>query len=268
MRSHRILLVEQPYTSTPLLLALEEALMAASSACRAPLAMVWWDRKSIVLGRTTRIEEEVRLPEARAWGVPLYRRKSGGGAVYHDPGNLNLTLAIPRRLSPREAAGLVVSIIIRALRILGLEAHVENEGDVVVGRRKVSGSAVYIGRNSTLAHATLLVSADVDVLRRVLVPRWDRVLRGEVTPSKYMPENISALRPGVNVARARLALHAALTTGAGVVSIDPWPGLLELAEDLAMLYLDEDWTYRGLLKPIKATPNPQLCPGWIHEYNH
>ena len=126
--------------------------------------------------------------------IVVVRRFTGGGAVYHDLGNINISVA---RISGErlvgveeifsEATGLVSDVI----RELGLLPRVENMNDVVVNGFKVSGSSAAIRSGGYFYHSTLLVSADISLLKKLIKPRIERVLRGEVSPAKYNPANIS-----------------------------------------------------------------------------
>jgi len=187
-------------------LAVEEAMLETVGGWGGFVVRVWINRESVVIGYTLDPCLEVDCGEASRLGVPVVRRLTGGGAVYHDRGNVNLSLFMPGRMGVGEAYYLGTRVVLGALERFGLRGWVENTNDVVVGGWKVSGSAASVKANATLFHATLLVEADMDRLRRLVKPRLDRVERGEVTPAKYNPANISSLKPGVTVEDARLAL--------------------------------------------------------------
>ncbi len=190
---HASLVIDQsrnPYWN----LAVEEALL--ESVCRGyrrRVVRVWINRESVVIGRGLKACEEVNCREAERLGIPIVRRTSGGGAVYHDGGNLNITLieGTQGRIGVDEAYRRGLGLVVSALRIMGLEPWIENGNDVVVTGWKVSGTAVHVKACAYLFHSTMLVESDMDTLKRVIKPRMDRVLRGEVTPAKYNPGNLS-----------------------------------------------------------------------------
>jgi lipoyltransferase/lipoate-protein ligase len=238
------MLVDPPALSTPTVLAFEEALVTASARCGFCLATIWEDRPSLVAGRTSKLEREVNLSVAEKMGVPIFRRISGGGTVYHDLGNLNLSVVLPLRLSVWDAHTLIASIIVRALLVLGVAGHIVNEGDVVVGSWKVSGSAVYVSRNATLVHATLLVDADLDLAYRLLHPLWARIASG-VDPAKYRPANLVSIMPGLSISDARGAIQAVLASRWRLERRDTWPGLGAYVSELARIHECSQWRVLG-----------------------
>lgn len=234
-------------------LALEEALLEAVGRWGLVVVRVWVNPRSVVVGYGLDPCEEVECGEARRLGVPVVRRISGGGAVYHDYGNVNFSLFLPGRRGVDRLYRLGTSIVVGALSRLGLKAHVENVNDVVVGSWKVSGSAAAIRAGSSLFHATLLVSADLNTLRRLVKPRLDRVLRGEVTPAKYNPANLSDLKPGVTVESAVNALLEAAYGALGLTVRGPCrdprslvgPAYLRASQLYKSKYSRPGWTYVG-----------------------
>jgi lipoate-protein ligase A len=193
-------------------LAVEEALLrSVCRGSRGTVARVWFNSTSIIIGRTLGYCEEVDCKAAEKLGVGVYRRITGGGAVYHDEGNINVTVIWPSRgrAGVDEVYRRGTGIVLRALEELGLEGWVENVSDVVIEGWKVSGSAAYVSPCASMFHATLLVDADLDAMRALLKPRLDRVARGEVTPAKYNPNNLRDIA-GVSVGEAVRGLRKAL----------------------------------------------------------
>ena len=100
-------------------------------------------------------------------GVPVLRRASGGGAVYHDLGNLNVTIAVPG-YAPRLAGELAVLIAV-VIQRFGLKPSIGERG-VFIGQVKVSGLAAHVTRAGSLAHATLLVTTPAALVHAYLAP--------------------------------------------------------------------------------------------------
>ena len=170
-----------------------------------PLLLLWRNRDAVVFGRNQNPWTECDVAAARAEGVDLVRRLSGGGCVYHDMGNLNYSLFEPGSLAGREAGA---SLVVGALRLLGVESRVRdgNRAAVYIGDRKVSGSAFRITSAASYSHGTILVAADLGKLHRVLrVP--EREFHAGGTPSERAPVlNLRDLDPGIGMADVMAAL--------------------------------------------------------------
>jgi len=148
----------------------DEALFLAVNAGGKPGWRVYVNPPCVVVGRHQRIEWEVNLEEAEASRVPVLRRFTGGGAVYHDEGNLNFAVCEARPGS-LHAGCLDYARYSRWLLGLldGLELDGALEGNRVdVKGRKVSGLASRVGKRAVFVHGTLLVSTDLERLRALL----------------------------------------------------------------------------------------------------
>ena len=161
---------------------------------KGPVVILWASRPALVIGRSLGYCEEVDCAAARSAGVPVVRRHTGGGAVFHDEGNLVFSVTTPagRRLAVDEVYRWGTGFILEALGRLGVRAWVENEGDVVVDGWKVAGSAARSGRGAALYHAVVLVWSDMRLAELLRPPLW-RVEEGLVTPAKYRPRPLSSL---------------------------------------------------------------------------
>lgn len=155
-------------------LAVDEAL--ARTPGDEPVLRLWRNDRCVVLGRFQLADAEVDVATAERAGVPVYRRFTGGGAVYHDTGNLNVTV-VARSEDPlvggRLGGGLarlygtVLEPLAAAARAVGIAADPAPRG-LFVGGRKVGGIAAWIGGRSVLVHSTLLIDPDLVTLERVL----------------------------------------------------------------------------------------------------
>ena len=148
-----LLVPDMPGVDPAANLALEEALVRAIPPV--PLLRIWQNDACVVLGRGQRLHREANVTACAAAGVAVLRRASGGGAVYHDLGNLNITLAVPGWVPG--LAGDLAALVAGVLRRLGLAPSTTERG-VFAGPVKVSGLASQLTRGATLAHATLLVT--------------------------------------------------------------------------------------------------------------
>jgi lipoate-protein ligase A len=195
VRELRVLLFEEP--ENPYMnLAFEEALARARGAGLVPDTFrIWRNANAVVIGYFQLAREEVDLESARREKAAVVRRFTGGGAVYHDLGNINYTLAVKAEGpdAVEYAYSHLLKGLINALKLLGLEARVENVNDVVVSGRKVSGVAASFRWGTCFVHGTLLIDADLEAMSRLLKPPAEK-LKGKGVPSvKHRVANISQM---------------------------------------------------------------------------
>lgn len=122
---------------------------------------------AVIIGRNQNAWAECDIVKMEADGVQLVRRHTGGGAVYHDGGNLNFSFITNEKLYDKERQN---RVILNALRRLGYDAEVLGRNDFTVGGRKVSGCAYALSGVARGMHGTLLVCADMDRLSEYLKP--------------------------------------------------------------------------------------------------
>ncbi len=210
-------------------LAVDEAL--ARTAGPEPALRLWRNDRCVIVGRFQLADAEVDRAAADRFGVPVYRRFTGGGAVYHDPGNLNVSLVTGRDdpfIDGRLGVGLqglyraMLEPLAAAVRTLGIRAEPALRG-LFVGGRKLGGIAAWVGARRVLVHATLLIDADLVALERVLAGpgdpgnrRWEltRSERASVTSlARELDGGLAAGgsspgRPDLRAAVDRAVVHA------------------------------------------------------------
>ena len=145
-------------------LAIEEQLLEERDD---DLLFVYRNRPCVVIGKHQNPWLECDLEAMAADGVPLVRRFSGGGAVYHDEGNLNFAFVGARADYDQRGN---FSLLRAVLAELGVDAELRGNS-LFAGRSKISGNAFCYRRDRVLHHGTLLLRTDLDALRRCLSPR-------------------------------------------------------------------------------------------------
>jgi lipoate---protein ligase len=222
-------------------LALDEALVRCTP--ERPQLAIWRTRPAVIVGRFQRPDWEVEPEACRAAGARIWRRFSGGGAVYLDEGVVCATLIL-RSSDPAVTAGIPAMYqpflrgVAAACRGLGVDASVE-ERTVRVGDRKVTGIAAHRGRLVTMVHGTLLVDADLAALRACLAGPRGGDLQGAPQPTMSRPDHVTNI--GGPVDRAEAAVAEAFGVDPATATA-PSAGVAARASALQReRYLDRSW---------------------------
>lgn len=139
-------------------LALEDWIYRNFDLTNHHILMLWINKPSVVIGRHQNPFSETNVSALERNGIELARRNSGGGAVYHDPGNLNCTFFMPRARYDRKYN---LTLLTRALyREYGINAELSARDDIVLLGKKISGTAAKLGQPNAYHHCTLLVNSN------------------------------------------------------------------------------------------------------------
>ena len=169
---------------------------------------LWQNERTVVIGRNQNAWRECRAELLESEEGKLARRSSGGGAVFHDLGNLNFTF-----LLPRESYDLTrqLSVIQRAAAMFGIETSFTGRNDLVLTEtvEKFSGNAFRFSSTTALHHGTILISADFAKLGRYLAPSQLKLESKGVKSVVSRVTNLSQKNPELTVERMKAALREA-----------------------------------------------------------
>ena len=169
---------------------------------------LWQNERTVVIGRNQNAWRECRAELLESEEGKLARRSSGGGAVFHDRGNLNFTF-----LLPRERYDLVrqLSVIQKAVAVFGIETSFTGRNDLVLTEtgEKFSGNAFRFSSTTALHHGTILISADFSKLGRYLAPSPLKLESKGVKSVVSRVANLSQKNPELTVAKMKTALRDA-----------------------------------------------------------
>ena len=185
-------------------LDLEQELLAGSEE----VVLLYINNPAVIVGRNQTIEAEIDGDYCLRHGIKVVRRKSGGGAVYHDGGNLNYAIICNGGERPLDRD--YTEAVVWALRHLGIDATTGKRGEIRVGESKISGSASMVSGGRVLFHGTLLFDADLHRLEAAL--QGDESRRGKGVKSvRSQVANLAPMLPDIaNIdgftERLRLAL--------------------------------------------------------------
>lgn len=225
-------------------LALEEIMSAQADA---PFVMLWRNRPAVILGRNQNACREFDAGYAREHGVAVVRRMTGGGAVYHDLGNLNYSVfAFETDANGRFADfALFAEPVLAALRSLGVNAEFSGRNDILVGGRKVSGSAKRVHDGRILFHGTLLFDVDLDAMTSVLTPPLAKITAKGVSSVRARVINLHEFLPHLDCGAFRQTLERTFLERFGLDAPRPIPdNWMREAERLAdERYRSWEWTF-------------------------
>lgn len=134
------------------------------------MCMIWINEKSVIIGKHQNAFAEINYPFITSHHIPVIRRISGGGAVYHDNGNVNFTFIKKTGKTKSIDFQQFTSIVIKFMKSLGIEVNVNKRNSLFVGNHKFSGHAEHVFHDRVLHHGTILFETDLGVLQNCLNP--------------------------------------------------------------------------------------------------
>lgn len=200
-------------------LGLEEYLLQTHDEI--PILYLWQNERTVVIGKYQNAFEECNLEVMKELGVSLARRITGGGAVYHHTGNLNFSFIMTNDQYDIQKQ---LSVIINALRTIGIEAYFSGRNDILISERKFSGNAFFNGEQSSLHHGTILISENKDLIEKVLNVKDTKLISKGVKSVKSRIINLNEIKPDLTPPIITDLLKKSFETEYGkatIFSIDP-----------------------------------------------
>ncbi len=207
-----------PYTN----LALEKHLMDITppGVC---LLYLWQNKNTVVIGKNQNPWLECRTSLLEQEGGVLARRLSGGGAVFHDLGNLNFTFIMRKEDYDLDRQ---ISVIQTACALAGIRAEKSGRNDLLAEERKFSGNAFYQNRTHAYHHGTLMINVDKDKLGRYLSPPKAKLEAKGVTSVRSRVVNLQELNSSLTIAGMKVYMKEAFSQVYGLKATQ-----LELSPD-------------------------------------
>ena len=222
-------------------LAVEEHLLNTVEPGQCILYL-WQNQNTVVIGRNQNAWKECRTSLLEQEGGRLARRLSGGGAVFHDLGNLNFTFLVNEEDYDLDRQ---LTVIQEACRAFGLAAERSGRNDVLVDGRKFSGNAFYHSKGKAYHHGTVLVDTNGEKLARYLSPSKAKLQAKGVESVRARVVNLCELVPGLTRERMAEELTAAFAQvyGKTVQSIKPASLDWAVIDELTVRNGSHDWLY-------------------------
>lgn len=221
-------------------LAQEERLLACADGCC--ILYLWQNADTVVIGRNQNPWRECRIGALEEDGGHLARRLSGGGAVFHDLGNLNFTFLMP---DADYDINRQTEVLRRACASLGIEAERSGRNDLLCRGRKFSGNAFFHHAGRAYHHGTILIDADTERMGRYLRPSAAKLRAKGVESVRSRVINLREINGGLRTEDMENALAAAFAEVYGLRARDLDSDCLSGTELDALVekYRSWDWNF-------------------------
>lgn len=186
----QVLLPDNKERSLAFYLAMEEYV---AKEMEGEAFFVWRVAPTVIIGRNQVLENEVNMEYCMQHDVRLVRRRSGGGCVYSDKGNIMISY-VSERGDVTEVFDRYMSALERALCALGLPAVKSTRNDILVDGRKVSGNAFQQMPSKSIVHGTMLYSTDLEALTEAIRPPVEKLKRHGVESVRQRVVNLEEYR--------------------------------------------------------------------------
>ena len=253
MSVKRLIFLKSPGDNVFVNQALEAALTEYVGEDEAALYL-WSNSDAVVIGRNQDAYAECRVDALESAGGMLARRLSGGGAVWHDGGNLNFTFISCEKDEDKDAN---FGIVLSALASLGIRAELGGRNDLMLNGAKLGGSAYYRRDGKALHHGTVMVNTTPDAVARYLTPPAEKFEGKAVKSVASRVAPLESALPGItvqNVADALRNAFAAAHPGAEMRVILPVSLGAEREMKWAGFFPRDDWRYGRRGAAVKRMP--------------
>lgn len=158
------------------------------------ILILWQNHNAVIIGRNQNTAEEINQSFVDQHNIHVIRRNTGGGAVYHDMGNLNYSFIADAEGIDKAAIQYFLEPVVGALRDLELDAECSGRNDILVSGKKVSGTAQQLSKGRLLHHGTLLFDSNPNMISGALNP----------DPTKFQSKSVKSVRSRVGNIREHL----------------------------------------------------------------
>lgn len=176
-------------------LALEEYL---SNFENKDFFFIWQSAPTVIIGRNQILENEVNTEFCLSNSIKVYRRKSGGGCVYSDKGNLMIS-CITSKKTPEIAFSNYLDKLSDVLKNLGFQAVKTSNNDLIIQEKKISGNAYFGNSSSSIVHGTLLFNMNLEMMGKAITPSHDKIFKHGIKSVRQRVVNLKELDSNLSI---------------------------------------------------------------------
>ena len=209
-------LPEDKQYKLPFYLAMEEYI---AENCGEDLLFTWQVEPTVIFGRNQVMLAEVNVDYCEQHHIQYYRRKSGGGCVYADKGNI-MTSYITPKVTSDVAFNEFLNNLADVLRKLGFDAVKTEHNDILIGGRKVSGNALFQKEKASIVHGTLMYDVDIQTLMEAITPPKQKLEKHGIESVRQRVVNLKELGLKLSVEELRNHIAQSLCDGEKVLTDD------------------------------------------------
>jgi lipoate---protein ligase len=153
--------------------------------------MLWQNDNTIVVGKHQNTAGEINAAFVKESGIHVVRRLSGGGAVYHDMGNVNYTFVMDAGASNELDISAFCQPVVDALSSLGIKTEISGRNDITIDGKKFSGNSQYIRDGRIMHHGTIMYNSNLDTVEKALCVSEDKIISKGVSSVRSRVTNIA-----------------------------------------------------------------------------
>ncbi len=198
---------------------------------------MWQVNPTVIFGRNQVIENEVNIDYCRTHGIEFYRRKSGGGCVYADMGNVMLSY-ITGEASVNDCFAYYMQMLTHAFNQIGIPAERNDHNDIMLHGQKISGNAMLHLADRVIAHGTLLYDTNMDHMTQAITPSQQKLQRNGVKSVRQRITLLKQFTP-LSLDDMKAQLRAALCSSSVCLTPDDIAAITQIEQQ----YLDPHFIY-------------------------
>ena len=198
---------------------------------------LWQNSHTIVIGKNQNAYAECKVDEFIKDGGTLARRPSGGGAVYHDLGNLNFSIICKESIAKEHTYQRIVK---EALGYFGIVSEFNGRNDLTVDDKKFSGNAFYVKDDVLCQHGTILINSDFKELSKYLTPDISKLERNHVKSVESRVVNLSEISDKITVE----SMKEAMIKATNAVRLEEEPTESKV-EEYKKIFENDEWILEG-----------------------